>query len=363
MAARNLKQGSTAPLIAALVALALSLAIMTPLCIALWSADRLSPFEAKAIAIAFFVLAIPVLVLLHELGHLFAAVVQGWRVPILCVGALSLRFSPLRFRSGRPAFTGAAGAIVAVPPDGPVSRLGWAAISAGGPAANLLVAAFAAYVALQAPSDSTPYAMFLAVAAISLFSGLYNLTPTRGHDGQHILLSLFGPDPSLRASYVRLAGEQIAGKRPRDWDPALLRSVEAASLWNGDTQAAMLLYAVYLDRDELAKARAALSRPLARNTPSALVEQAFLLAAFDEKPEQARALLANSRAMDALRHAPAYWRAQAAIAAAAHDTHGLAEALRKWRRVCDDWVFTTQDEHDWMDRVRTAGVLAKAAAQ
>lgn len=336
--------------------------VMAALCIGVWKADSLSPVAAKAISITFFLLAIPFLVLLHELGHLLVAVALSWRVPILCVGAFSLRFSPLLFKYGRPAFTGAAGAIVAVPPDRATSRMESAAISAGGPAANLIVAAVAVWAALQAPRSSTAAALFMAVAAISLFSGLYNLIPFRARSGQgsdslHILAALLGPDPAIGARNVRLAAETIDGKRPQDWSPSLVRAVEADSMWTGNPAALMLVYAWHLDRGEIDRARIVLARAVAKNASQAFVEEAFMLSWFDKKAIEARTAISNSRATSNLRHTPAYWRAEAAIAVAANDHAGFREALRKWRMACDDWAFTTQDERDWIDRIQSKAVL------
>jgi hypothetical protein len=347
---------SRSPLILAVAGLAvfMTAAVLT---LAIWNADGLPQNWAWALAIVFFLFAPPFLVLTHELGHLLTALALGWRVPILAVGGFSLRFSPLRFSAGAPPFRGASGAIVAVPPAHRGGRAGWIAVHAGGPASDFLVAALAASVALNAPPDAMRHDVSLVVAAIAATSALFNLLPfaRRGggaSDGMQILVDLAGRHVVSRGRRARLFAEMIDGKRPRDWDIALVRAVEADSAWTGNSDGALYVYTWHLDRGEPDAARAALVRGAANDALDdfILVEQAFIAAMLDNRPEEARRFLSRVP-LERVAHDPAFWRARAAASLAERDGPALREALVKWRNACKDWVYTTQFEWDWLARV------------
>jgi hypothetical protein len=352
MSASALPSRSLSPPILAASAL-IVFAVAAALSLAVWNADALPPAEAKALAVAFFVYAAPFLVLIHELGHLGTALALGWRVPILALGGFSLRFSPLRFSAGAPAFgPNTAGAVLAVPPEMGGGRAAWIAVHAGGPVANIALAALAAWAGFAAPPGSTAYGMFLGVAAISLVSGLYNLIPFRGSDGQHILADLFAGNFVARGRHLRLIAGMIDGKRPRDWDPALARAVEADSLWAGDTTGSLYVYAWHLDRAEISEARAVLRRALQHGVPSEMlrVEEAFALAMFDGNAAPARQSLSHALSWQT-RRLPSYWRALTAVTLAEGDAPAAREALRKWKIACTDWPYTTEEEWDWLRKI------------
>ncbi len=326
-------------------------AIAAALSALMWNADRLSPDEAKIVAIVFFLYAAPFLVLIHELGHMGAALVQGWRVPILAIGGVSLRFSPLRISAGAPAFgPNAAGAVLAVPNETGGGRAGWIAVDAGGPAANVILACLAAYAGRAAPAGSAAYGMFLGVAVISLVSGLYNLVPFRGSDGQHILADFAGYNFAARGRFLRLLAQMIDGKRPRDWDPALARAIEADSIWSGDANGPLAVYAWHLDRGEIDSARAVLRRAANSRNAAVRIEEAFLLAAMDGQPQAARQALSQAGSWH-MRRLPTFWRAETATALAEQDIPAAREALRKWAIACRDWAYTTEEQWEWLARM------------
>jgi hypothetical protein len=352
MSASALPSKSLSPPILAASAF-LVFAVAAALSLAMWDAERLPPLEAKALAVIFFLYAAPFLVLIHELGHLGTAVVLGWRVPILAVGGFALRFSPLRFSAGAPAFgPNASGAVLAVPPERGGGRAGWIAVHAGGPAANILLAALAAWAGFAAPPESAAYGMFLGIAGISLVSGLYNLIPFGGSDGRHILADLLGANFAARGRHLRLMAAMIDGKRPREWDASLARQVEADSLWAGDATGSLYVYAWHLDRGEIAEARAVLRRLRQHGaTSEALsVEEAFTVAMFDGQAAAARQSLDRAQSWQ-IRKLPSYWRARAAVTRLEADAPAAREALRKWKIACADWPYTTQEEWDWLGTI------------
>jgi hypothetical protein len=339
----------------------LTSAVCIFLAVATWYADRLPPVFAKSAALAFFVLTVPFLVFFHELGHFLAARAQGWRVPIFSLGPLALRHSPLRLHFGAPAFADASGAVFAVPPEGRDSWLGWAVVYAGGPAANLLFAALGGFVAYEAPPSSTPETMYFLFAVISLCSGVYNLIPFRGRgtDGAQLLGVLVHRNVTGRGLRARLMEQMIEGVRPRDWPPSLVNAVARDSLWLGDAQGQLFVYAWHMDRGEVAQARDALRHIRARGFSDEQVhaEEAFLLAQVDAKPAEARAAIARTHSW-AIHHQPCYWRAEAAVCAAEGDVQNAREAVRKGRILCRDWPYATAYDNECFDMIEERIALA-----
>ena len=339
------------PLIAGFL---LASAVCVFLAAATWHADQLSPVLAKATALMFFVVTVPFLVFFHELGHFLAAVMQGWRVPLFSFGALTLRRSPLRLHIGAPAYGDASGAVFAVPPEGRDSRLGWVLVYAGGPAANLLFAALGGYAAYQAPQSSTAETMYFLFAVISLCSGLYNLMPIRGGgtDGGQLLSVIVLPNVASRGLRARLMEQMIEGVRPRDWPPSLINAVARDSLWLGDAQGQLFVYAWHMDRGEVEQARAAFRHIRARRffDEQVYTEEAFLLAYVDGKPGEARAAIARTHSW-AIHHQPCYWRAEAAICALEGDAQNAREAVRKGRILCHDWPYATAYDREYFDAI------------
>ncbi len=237
------------------------------LTLTIWNADGLPENWVRALAIVFFLFAAPFLVLTHELGHLLTALALGWRVPILGGRrVLRLRFSPLRFSAGAPPFAGASGAIVAVPPAQGGGRAGWIAVHAGGPASDLLVATLAASVALSAPVNAVRHDVFQrsrqsprrrrcstffapAGAAAALRTGCRSWPIWPDATSSAVAGARRGCSPKM-----------IDGKRPRDWDIALVRAVEADAAWTGNSDGALYVYMWHLDRAASRTRRAQRSR-------------------------------------------------------------------------------------------------------
>jgi Zn-dependent protease len=351
-------QSSAAFLAGVGVALA---AIAAALCAALWRVEAQGTTAAKTIAVLFALYMLPLLVLLHEFGHLLVARAVGWRVPILVLGGFSLRFRNLRFSAGAPPFgTNVSGAVVAVPPENGSTRWRWIAVHAGGPLANILIALLAFVAAKGAPP--TAHEMMLGLGWVSLIKGLYNLVPAGGSDGAHILFDLRASGFARRGRIMRLQAQRIDGIRPRDWDVELVRAVQADAVWTRDPEGPLAVYEWHLDRGEIDAARATLRRAAAHSRGSAAVtvEEVFLAATLDGASARQRLTQAGSWH---IRQSPPYWRAETATALVEADEAAAREALRKWRIVLKDWPYATEDEWDWLRKFEDrAARLAREAA-
>jgi membrane-associated protease RseP (regulator of RpoE activity) len=181
--------------------------------------------------LAFFV------ILVHELGHALAARSYGRRILSFAVMPFELRFRPLRLRlAHNDAGTGDLGGFVLYEQDRAERRRERVIISLAGPAANLLLAAaallFAAWLSARSGTSPLPALVPLdpavspppasgrllpsdaevaralaspsffggkrvgavfaeAFAALSIGTGIANLIPFRGSDGEAIVNALF----------------------------------------------------------------------------------------------------------------------------------------------------------------------------
>lgn len=334
----------------------LALALCALLTAALWQADNLPPVLGKAVALCFFVLALPFEIFVHELGHYAAAKALGWHVPLFALGPLTLRISPLRVHIGAPPFgPNTAGAVVAVPGAGAGSRLGWFLVYAGGPAANVFFAVLCLLAAAAAARHSTPRDMFEILAVLSLVSGLYNLVPFRSYgggasDGRQMLAVLASRNVKSRTLRVRLYEQMLRGTRPRDWPDDLVGEVAADSIWLCDPSGQLLVYTWYMDRGEIARARSILERirPQGWYDEQIHAEEAFLRATVDGDAAGARRELARTHSW-AMHGEPSFWRAAAALGIAEGDGPAAREAIRKGRIVLGDSPYATDYDRDWFD--------------
>jgi hypothetical protein len=316
--------------------------------LAVWHADTLPEAVARPAALVFFLLIVPVEVLIHEAGHFAVAKLLGWRVALISWGAFTLRLQPLTLSFGAPAFgSTAAGAVVAVPPPGRDSNAAWALLFAGGPLANGLLAAAAMVASFGAPSE-TPRALMVVTAVISALSGLYNLIPRGGSDGAQLVNVLRYGNGDWRGALARLIEQSLHGVRPRDWPPAIIAVVERLALWSDAPDLQLAVYAYRLDRGEIAAARNALARAFADER--VLTELAFSAAWFDRDAATARTYLAGTGSWR-IHAQTCYWRAAAAMAAVAGDRAEAGEAIRKGRILVAEGPYATRFDAEWFDRI------------
>ncbi len=239
--------------------------LFSALLIGLFSADLLSPYEPRKLAFPLLLLFwIPALVV-HECGHALVAKLVGWRVSemVLGIGPELMRFQVGETRVVLRALL-MEGYILPAPKSPEPARLKSALVYAGGPGAELLVAA--AIVLAWGPdtffaqSDQLPLLAAQSAALALVMGAVMNLIPHAqsgsASDGAGILLSARLPDyhfayrlaaPAVRAvdealhagqpdAALRLA-ERWAGMHPDNAHLEMLRVRALAA--QGDTDAAV----------------------------------------------------------------------------------------------------------------------------
>jgi hypothetical protein len=165
---------------------------------------------------------------------------------------------------------------------------------AGGPAASLLTgtAALLALVAIRAPSgprvtlhgsDAAGYILLLLFSLISLAIAAASLMPgtSRGYSSDGAQLLRFrrsAPDVEAEVAIIAVSTSSVAGVRPRDWDPELVRrglSLEPQTARGAVARLFAHLHA--LDRGEIDDARRHLADVLAYREHVAAVGRPVLL--------------------------------------------------------------------------------------
>jgi peptidase M50-like protein len=197
--------------------------------------------------------ALLVAVLVHELGHVVAGYLVGLRVARIHLGPLEIR------DYGRPrvrlVWSLQAG-VVLVPFErtAALGSLRWSLIvsTAAGPLIGLVSGA--AMIALAGGLRLTdPTSVPQAVGQASLILGLLNLLPLRSGeqlaDGRRMFsLLLHNRESGQILAATLMMTEALSGRRPREWDPALLRAMERMP---HEVFARLCLYEAAIDRGEI----------------------------------------------------------------------------------------------------------------
>ncbi|MGC9973205.1 MAG: site-2 protease family protein [Bryobacteraceae bacterium] len=217
--------------------------------------------------------ALPLSILVHELGHAFAGAAVGWRFRSLAVGPLELVRFPhgWRFRHNR---AGHLGFVTLVPATLAGFRRRFWIYAAGGPVATLLLALACASMAWQAMDPALFWltAVIAQWALLSSFSFVADLMfpdyRQRVSDGQRLRELSRGGEAVDRLQCALLSLTSDATPlRPRDWPAALIRRCAETpgpkserrhafylsyvqSLDSGDVQAASSWLAKLLERWE-----------------------------------------------------------------------------------------------------------------
>lgn len=138
-------------------------------------------FAAFMLFVVLFATDVFVSVLVHELGHAWAATLCGWRIS--CIAVFPLSYHPktrrLRFWTGFSGDIGGAVVLAAAPIR---SRSRVALFVAAGPAANLLFAAVLLLL-VGALHDTSIQNAIASTAMVSLLLGIGNLLPFRTRGG------------------------------------------------------------------------------------------------------------------------------------------------------------------------------------
>ncbi|HEX7241865.1 MAG TPA: hypothetical protein VF263_16405 [Longimicrobiaceae bacterium] len=235
----------------------------------------------KALLVLLLLVILLAVIAVHEVGHLLGGRIAGFRALLLVVGPLRVERSEVGTRVGLNRSLGLAGGLaVSVPRDTRDLRRRTLLLVAGGPAASLLAGA-AAYAARSglglgslpagagAGAGTTLASVgLLAFAVFSAAIGVATLIPGRTSgfytDGARILRLLRGgPDTEREVAILALTGLSMGGRRPREWDPAL---VERANALPDDTPfgvaGRMMAHSAALDRGDVAAARRHLEEAL-----------------------------------------------------------------------------------------------------
>lgn len=162
---------------------------------------------------------------LHEAGHLLAGIAAGLRPVALGIGPFRYERTLAGWRGYRgSALQGIAG-FAALLPDGHAGtgRGAQAAMLAGGPLANLLVASICFAAAAALGGFPRTAGLLWGVGGIALVLGVANLVPFTvaagwRSDGRTLLdIARHAPDADIHLALQRVVGLSLAGQRPRDW--------------------------------------------------------------------------------------------------------------------------------------------------
>ncbi len=284
----------------------------------------------KVALVALAVAAFPLVVALHELGHLLGGIAVGFRPLLFMVGPLRIERSGEGFRT-RVQWKGAlfGGLAACVPADTRDLRRRMLVLIAGGPAINFVTGAvLLAGCLLAGPVGDL---VLVVLGGMSLLIGLSALVPTGAgnfySDGVRMVRLLRGgADVEREVAALGLIGMSSAGVRPRDWSPEL---VGRATAGDADTLFGVVGktfgFQFHLDRGHPDAARPYLEAAVAglhilpkQARPSILLQAAFFAARADGDPARARGYLADSEGGVLV---PPYLRplAEAAIARAEGD--------------------------------------------
>jgi hypothetical protein len=321
--------------------------------VALGGGAALPLSEPRVVAL---VVAFPMLYLLcvavHELGHVGAAVLVGFRPLLFVVGPLRVQRNGARLEPGLNRSTALSGGLVVCAPLGSHDlRRRTLVMAAGGPVASLMFGAqcLAFWMALAALPRAVdgPVANLLHVTLAflgigSLILGLLTLLPTRVggfySDGARMLrLMRSGEETEREVALLTLTGLSLGGMRPRDWDAALVQ--RSAAIRDGgafEVGGLQFAYAHALDSGDIAAARTHLHAVLERvrqlpaaGRASVHLSAATFCALFDGDAAQARAHLARAGIHGALSARHQRRLAEAALLLAEGDATAAAAAARE----------------------------------
>ena len=272
-------------------------------------------------------------IVLHEAGHAIAGIARGLRPIAFGIGPLRWERGQSRWRFRLGGRVGGIAGFASLLPQGErgLSRLDQAVYLAGGPVANLAIAALP--MAAGSPGLA---GVVLGTGAGAAFLGLMNLVPFHSQgwrsDGRGLLdLLRRTPEAALQQRIHHLLALNMAGVRPREWPGTLLPEpidtpTSPMLAANGD----LLRLAWAMDRGDRDGATAAACRATA---------------AFPAFPQALRP--------------------HVAVALAGHAARGLRDPdlLAAWRPLCEGGITDLALMRAWLDAEQAAlsGEGARAA--
>lgn len=220
-------------------------------------------------------LALFLVLLMHELGHVLGGWLVGFRFMLLIVGPLKITRTAHGLALGLNTNLTLMGGLAGCMPSAAHAQLPAPALNRrllvmvlGGPAASWLLAGLAGWAAGLSTGEA---GLLLGVlAGTSAGIGVVTLIP--GHTGGFTTdggqaLSLWRNDhtATARAALLVLQAASLGGTRPRDLDPRWLeRALEASASPLMHLAARLMAYSAALDRGEVAAAGQHLDVALAR---------------------------------------------------------------------------------------------------
>jgi hypothetical protein len=304
--------------------------------------DALGPYDLLLLPLTFFIV-----VLLHELGHLFGGLVRGMRFLLLIVGPLRLRRTISGLRLDWFLNSGTLGGLAAALPDPrrPI-RGQLLSLIVGGPLASLLLTVLALWLATAL--DGRWSAHLLILGALSALIFIVTALPTRAggflSDGrQCIELLRGGAAVEQRAMIMAAYAQSLSGIRPRDRDPAPL---ERALALSGDEPlrdigAALMAYQVALDQRDLVAASEWIDRVAAGHDAypagfrqALACETAYFAARYRRDPDTAEVWY--TRAKGGVVEPSQRALAEAAIALARGDAAAALQAIARGEKKLGD---------------------------
>jgi hypothetical protein len=155
----------------------------------LFAAEIADDFHPRKLAVPFFLLSWPILLIVHEGGHALAAAFFNWRVRLVVIGAGRL-FGRMRFGGVPVEFRviPLSGYVQPIPRDLRFPRLKMALIYLAGPGIEmLLVAILVGYLGpgyFLRESDEVPVIAMQAFAVCALYGAVTNLIPVPFQKGE-----------------------------------------------------------------------------------------------------------------------------------------------------------------------------------
>jgi hypothetical protein len=304
--------------------------------------DALGPYDLLLLPLTFFIV-----VLLHELGHLFGGLVRGMRFLLLIVGPLRLRRAISGLKLDWFWNSGTFGGLAAALPDPQRPIRGQLLpMVVGGPLASLLLTALSLW--LSTLIDGRWSAHLLILGGLSGLIFIVTALPMRASgflsDGrQCIELLRGGAAVEQRAMIMAAYAQSLSGVRPRDRDPVPL---ERALALSGDEPlrdigAALMAYQVALDRRDLVAASEWIDRVAAGHDgypagfrQALACETAYFTARYRRDPDTAEAWYA--RAKGGVVEPSQRALAEAAIALARGDAAAALQAIARGEKTLGD---------------------------
>lgn len=309
-------------------------------------------------------LALYLVLLTHELGHLLFGKLAGMKPFLLITGPLKAVATQNGWQVSLNTNINLAGGLAACMPVNTESLrrdLLW--LVAGGPIASLLGGVAGALLYIFMPGDSllSFFGLFFGITAAAIF--LVTLVPAKTSgfmtDGAQIISLLKGGiDVEQRALLLVLQAESLKGVRPRDYPYDILqRLLVLRCSPMMDSSADLFAYYYHLDRGDVMQAGQSLGRVLDQQKalPEGLkqavyLEAAFFQAACEKRAGSAREYLRQSRGALADKHT--FLRSEAAVLFVEGDrdqAHDKAMQARTLFAKAFD-AGSAAAESDWLER-------------